>query len=128
MATSGAFSVAKEVVRGGCLSRIVALGMPDDEAQVLTCARIGIAGYLTLDGSLEDVIATIKAAAIGEAHCSPKIAGSLFKHVATMSFDPPRRSGNGELTAREVQILRLVQEDMLGRTGGPSSGWPPAFW
>jgi two-component system, NarL family, nitrate/nitrite response regulator NarL len=115
MAMSGAFSVAKEVARGGGPSKIVALGMPEDETQVLSCAQIGIAGYVTRDGSVEDVVAAIKAAARGEVHCSPKIAGSLFRRIAAMSTERSRRSGNGALTAREAQILKLVQEGMSNK-------------
>ena len=114
MAMTGAFSVAKKVAHGGP-SKIVALGMPEDEMQVLSCAQIGIAGYVTRDGSVDDVIAAIKAAARGEVHCSPKIAGSLFKRIATMSMDRTRRSGNSALTAREAQILKLVQEGMSNK-------------
>src|SRR3569833_1688272 len=114
-APRGAFSVAKEVARGGGPSKIVALGMPEDETQVLSCAQIGIAGYVTRDGSVEDVIAAIKAAARGEVHCSPKIAGSLFRRIAAMSTERPRRTGNGELTVREGQILKLVQQGMSNK-------------
>lgn len=115
MAMSGAFSVAKEVARSGGPSKVVALGMPEDEMQVLTCAQIGIAGYVTRDGSVDDVVAAIKAAARGEVHCSPQIAGSLFKRIAVMSMDRPRRSGKSALTAREGQILKLVQEGMSNK-------------
>jgi two-component system, NarL family, nitrate/nitrite response regulator NarL len=114
MAMSGAFPVAKELARGG-LSKIVALGMPEDDAQVLSCAQVGIAGYVTRDGSVEDVVAAIKAAARGEVHCSPKVAGSLFRRIAAMSMDRSLRSGNGALTARETQILKLIQEGMSNK-------------
>ncbi len=114
MAMSGAFSVARKVARGGP-SKIVALGMPEDEMQVLSCAQIGIAGYVTRDGSFDDVVAAIKAAARGEVHCSPQVAASLFRRVAVMSMDGPRRSGKSALTAREAQILKLVQEGMSNK-------------
>src|SRR5207248_8284287 len=111
---SEAFSVAKALARGGP-SKLVALGMPEDETQVLSCAQIGIAGYVTRDGSVEDVVAAIKAAARGEVHCSPKVAGSLFRRIAAMSTERSRRSGNGSLTAREAQILKLIQEGMSNK-------------
>ena len=114
MAMTGAFSVAKEVARDG-RSKIVALGMPEEETQVLSCAQIGIAGYVTRDGSVEDVVAAIKAAARGEVHCSPKIAGSLFRRIAALSNEQEGRGGNGTLTAREAQILKLVQEGMSNK-------------
>jgi two-component system nitrate/nitrite response regulator NarL len=115
MAMSEAFAVAKEVARVGSLSKIVALGMPDDETQVLSCAQIGIAGYVTRDGSVEDVVAAIKAAARGEVHCSPKIAGSLFRRIAALSTERPGKAAGGALTAREAQILKLVQEGMSNK-------------
>jgi two-component system, NarL family, nitrate/nitrite response regulator NarL len=115
MAMAGAFAVAKEVARGGSHSKIVALGMPDDETQVLSCAQIGIAGYVTRDGSVEDVVAAIKAAARGEVHCSPKIAGSLFRRIAALSAERSGRTVSGALTAREAQILKLVQEGMSNK-------------
>jgi two-component system, NarL family, nitrate/nitrite response regulator NarL len=113
MAMSGAFLVAKEVVRRR--GKIVALGMPESEAQVLSCAQLGISAYVTCDGSVEDVVAAIRAAARGEAHCSPKVAGSLFRRLHVMSTEPPLRSANVALTSREGQILKLVQEGMSNK-------------
>ena len=115
MAMSGASSVAKAVGRGGGSSKVIALGMPDDEVQVLTFAQIGIAGYVTHDGSVEDVVAAIKAAARGEVLCSPKIAGSLFRRIAAMSNERMPRSTKGLLTAREAQILKLIQKGMSNK-------------
>jgi two-component system, NarL family, nitrate/nitrite response regulator NarL len=115
MAMNGAFAVAKEVARVGTGSKVVALGMPDDETQVLSCAQIGIAGYVTRDGSAEDVVAAIKAAARGEVHCSPRIAGSLFRRIAALSTERSGRAAAGALTAREAQILKLVQEGMSNK-------------
>jgi two-component system nitrate/nitrite response regulator NarL len=115
MAMGGAFGVAKELARVGSRSRTVALGMPEDESQVLSCAEIGISGYVTRDGSVEDVVAAIRAAARGEVHCSPKIAGSLFRRIAALSIERPGRTTTGALTAREAQILKLVQEGMSNK-------------
>ena len=115
MAMGGAFSVAEEVTRRGGAGKIVALGIPDDETQVLSCAQIGIAGYVTRDGSIEDVVAAIKAARHGEVHCSPKVAGSLFRRIVAMSTERPRRSSKCALTQREAQILSLIQEGMSNK-------------
>jgi two-component system, NarL family, nitrate/nitrite response regulator NarL len=115
MAMTGAFGVAKEVARVSNRCKIVALGMPEDETQVLSCAEIGISGYVTRDGSVEDVVAALRAAARGEVHCSPKIAGSLFRRIAALSTERPARPATGALTAREAQILKLVQEGMSNK-------------
>jgi len=115
MGMNGAISVAREVARRGGSSKIVALGMSEDDTQVLSCAQIGVAGYVTRDGSVEDVVTAIKAAARGEVHCSPKVAGSLVRRIAAMSAERPRRTGNGGLTAREAQILKLIQQGMSNK-------------
>ena len=115
MAMNGALAVAREVVRVGSRSKIVALGMPEDETQVLSCAQLGISGYVTRDGSVAEVVAAIKAAARGEVHCSPKIAGSLIRRIAALSTERQGRPATGTLTAREAQILKLVQEGMSNK-------------
>lgn len=115
LAMGGAFSAAKELACGGGASKVVALGMTEDESQMLRCAKSGIAGYVMRDGSVEDVVAAVKSAARREVHCSAKVAGSPFGHLAAMTAESPRRSGNDALTPREAQILEFVQEGMSNR-------------
>lgn len=115
MAMSGAFSVAQELARCGGPGRIVALGMPEDETRVLSCAQIGIAGYVMHDDCVNDVIAAIKAVASGEVHCSPKIAGTVFKRIAVMSTHRASHPDRGTLTARESEVLKLIQEGMSNK-------------
>src|SRR5882724_6215812 len=107
MARDDAFSVARQIGRFAGASRIVALGMPEDEAEVLNCAQLGIAGYVTCEASIADMLAAVEATARGEVHCSPKIAGSLFRRIAALSTES-RGSTPNALTARESQILKLL--------------------
>jgi two-component system nitrate/nitrite response regulator NarL len=121
MAMAEAFSVALQIQRQAGPSRIVALGMSESESEVLSCAQIGIAGYVTRDGSVADMLAAVEAAARGEVHCSPKIAGSLFRRLATLSSG--RGSGAPQvLTARESQILKLLQQGMSNKMISRSLG------
>ena len=120
MAMSDAFAVARQLGRIPAASRIVALGMAENEAEVLNCAQLGIAGYVTRDASISDMLETIEAAARGEVHCSPKIAGSLFRRIATLSSTS--RSKPSALTARESQILHLLQQGMSNKMISRSLG------
>ena len=116
MAMSDAFSVARQLGRFAGTSRIVALGMAENEAEVLNCAQIGIAGYVTREASIADMLEAVEATARGEVHCSPKIAGSLFRRIAALSTE--RANGGvapNALTARESQILRLLQQGMSNK-------------
>jgi two-component system nitrate/nitrite response regulator NarL len=120
MAMTDAFSVARHLTRFAGASRIVALGMPENEAEVLNCAQLGIAGYVTREASIADMLAAVEATARGEVHCSPKIAGSLFRRIAALS------SSNGStpnaLTGRESQILKLLQQGMSNKMISRSLG------
>jgi len=122
MAMDGAYSVAKQVARVSRITKVVALGMPESEADVLSCASVGVAGYVTRAASLSDALEAIRAAARGEVRCSPRIAGFLFRHIATLSSERPRPDSIAGLTARESQILRLLQQGlsnkMISRTLG----------
>ena len=46
-----------EKARDNLLGRIVALGMAEDEAEVLNCAQLGIAGYVTREASIAELLA-----------------------------------------------------------------------
>jgi len=120
MAMSDAFAVARQLGRTPGACRIVALGMAESEAEVLNVAQWGIAGYVTRDASIADMLQAIEATARGEVHCSPKIAGSLFRRIATLSST--NRGTPSALTARESQILRLLQQGMSNKMISRSLG------
>jgi two-component system nitrate/nitrite response regulator NarL len=123
MAMNDAFQLAGQLARFDGASRIVALGMSENETEVLNCAQLGISGYVTRDASIADMLAAVEATARGEVHCSPKIAGSLFRRIAALSTE--RSTGNSaphSLTARESQILRLLQQGMSNKMISRSLG------
>lgn len=123
MAMAEALAIARQIARESKITKVVALGMPELELDVLSCAAAGIAGYVTRGGSMGDVLEAIRAAARGEVRCSPKIAGFLFRHIATLST--AERGGAGSapsLTAREAEILRLVQQGMSNKMISRSLG------
>jgi len=122
MAMSDAFSAARQLGRFAGGSRIIALGMAENEAEVLNCAQLGIAGYVTRDASVAEMLSTVEATARGEVHCSPKIAGSLFRRIAALSTERSNGSTPNALTARESQILKLLQQGMSNKMISRSLG------
>jgi two-component system nitrate/nitrite response regulator NarL len=95
---------------------VVALGIRDAAGDVIACAEAGIAGYVTRDGSLADLVAAIEGAARGEMACSPQIAGDLVRHVARLADQrrPPEPEAV-ELTARQVEILSLIDDGLSNK-------------
>ncbi|MBX5462300.1 MAG: response regulator transcription factor [Steroidobacteraceae bacterium] len=115
MAMDGAYALARQVARTSRNTKVVALGMPEAEAAVISCAEVGISGYVTRTGSANDAIEAIRAAARGEVRCSPKIAGFLFRHIAALSGERNGTDPVAGLTAREMQILRLLQQGLSNK-------------
>src|SRR6266542_2439346 len=63
--------------------KLVAIGVPEVKREVMALAEAGVSGYLTPDGSIEDLAAVVESVSRGETLCSPGIAATLFRHVAT---------------------------------------------
>src|SRR5207245_3665031 len=53
--------------------------------------------------------ATIVAVTIGEALCSPRVAGALFKRIALLAAAVPGGHPATVLSRREAEILALIQ-------------------
>ena len=122
MLMAEAFSIARQVPKVSRHSKVVALCVSEVEAEIFTCAEAGVAGYVTRDGSVNDVLAAIESAARGELHCSPKIAALLSRRIAALSTE--RRSSGvlAGLTVREEQILRLMQQGLSNKMISRSLG------
>ncbi len=116
MAMDGALAVARQISRQARGSKVVALGMPEFETEVLSCASVGVSGYVTRGASMDDVLEAIQAAARGEVRCSPRVAGFLFRHIASLAQEQAAPSPTGpSLTARESQILELLRQGMTNK-------------
>ncbi|GAA1896320.1 response regulator [Asanoa iriomotensis] len=88
-------------------TRVVVLTTYETDADILRAVEAGAAGYLLKDASRMDLLAAVRAAARGETVLSPSVATRLLHRVRN-----PRPDG---LSAREVEVLRLVAE---GRSNG----------
>jgi two-component system nitrate/nitrite response regulator NarL len=87
--------------------KIVALAMPDGDRHVIAGAEAGVAGYVTREASLDELVATVQSVANGEMPCSARVAAALARRLASVvsarAADP-----SGELTAREREVLQLM--------------------
>lgn len=80
--------------------KIVVLTTYENDADILRAVEAGAAGYLLKDASRADLANAIRAAARGETVLAPSVAGRLVDRV--------RRPVTQTLSAREVEVLRLV--------------------
>jgi DNA-binding NarL/FixJ family response regulator len=87
---------------------VLALGLCEEEAEVVRCLELGVSGYLPREGSLAELIRCVEAACAGEFRCSARVAGILARRLARAPADGSGPDGAAQLTPREVSVLRLL--------------------
>ena len=96
--------------------RIVMVDMDSDEATFLRAVRAGSVGYLLKDASAMEVAAAIRAVAVGEAVCPPRLSMFLFRYIAQQAAEPPTSvRGDVGLSRREQQIVELLRERLTNK-------------
>jgi two-component system, NarL family, nitrate/nitrite response regulator NarL len=113
----GCLALVRAVHDAGPSPKLVAFAASDADDALITYIEAGIDGYVTRDGSLSDVVATVESVGRGEPIVSPRLAASLFQHLAgrRRRDDRDNSSRTPELTSRERQILGLVEQGMANK-------------
>lgn len=111
-----------ELVLALCASqadlKVVALGVTEHErSEVVRLAEAGVAGYVTRDASLRDLVAVLEASARGEVLCPPRMVAALLGRIATLAAAVPPQPAppTAEITAREAEILDLVDQGLSNK-------------
>jgi DNA-binding NarL/FixJ family response regulator len=91
------------------LTRVLVLTISDHDADVLDAILAGACGYLMKDASIDELMAGIRAAAIGESLISSHIAGKVLQRVRATSSQPEMAETiRTELSDREIEVLKLI--------------------
>jgi DNA-binding NarL/FixJ family response regulator len=83
----------------------------------LAYAEAGVSGYVTCEQPVEDVVRAVKAVARGEMLCTPRVAATLVRHVATLAAGLGAREipAVTSLTPREIEIVGLIDRGMSNK-------------
>src|SRR6187401_1812959 len=91
------------------LTRVLVLTISDQDSDVLDAILAGACGYLLKDSSIQDLMAGIQSAAVGESLISPHIAAKVLQRVrATTSQPDVAEAIRTELSDREIEVLKLI--------------------
>jgi DNA-binding NarL/FixJ family response regulator len=91
------------------LTRVLVLTISDHDSDVLDAILAGACGYLMKDATIEELMAGIRAAAIGESLISSHIAGKVLQRVRATSSQPEMAETiRTELSDREIEVLKLI--------------------
>jgi DNA-binding NarL/FixJ family response regulator len=99
-----------QLAEHGFAGHVLVLTTYDTDADVLPAIEAGATGYLLKDAPREELVRAVRAAARGEAVLSPAVATRVLGQVRgePASADPT-------LSARELEVLRLVAQGMTNR-------------
>jgi two-component system, NarL family, nitrate/nitrite response regulator NarL len=97
-------------------TQLIAFAVDDEVSSVITCAEAGAAGYVSVNGEIDDLVSAVERAARGELLCSPRIASELFRHVGERSLRRGSNEAQGPLlTNREHQVLALLRQRLSNK-------------
>jgi DNA-binding NarL/FixJ family response regulator len=91
------------------LTRVLMLTISDQDNDVIDAILAGACGYLLKDSSIQELMAGIRAASMGESLISPTIASKVLQRVRASSTQPEIESTiRAELSDREIEVLKLI--------------------
>jgi DNA-binding NarL/FixJ family response regulator len=99
----------REILERHPRTRVLALTVVSDDADVAEVVEAGACGFLAKDTPIDGVVLAVRAAANGIAWLSPRAADVVLGRVRR---DEPEQSQDfdlaDELSARELEVLRLI--------------------
>jgi len=96
-------------------AKVIALAVPAVENEVVAWAEAGAHGFLTCDGSLEDLVLAIESAVRDEMPCPPRLAAALLRRVCVLAAEPSAGNLERRLTLRERQFTELLREGLSNK-------------
>jgi DNA-binding NarL/FixJ family response regulator len=110
-------SFVRRVQNATAHTRIILIGMEDEERFLLQAIRAGVVGFLHSDASSADIVCAIRAVANGEAFCPPRFCMILFRNIAqTLPAQPDMQLFvQLGLSRREQQLLPLIAQGLTNK-------------
>ena len=94
-------------------AKIIVLTSYADDEKIFSAIRAGASGYLMKDVSPQDLAKAIRMARDGDPLLHPDVARRLMDHVSHP--EPPGAAAVARLTAREVEVLRLIARGLANK-------------
>lgn len=110
--STGAIRIAARAARE---RPVIALGLEESDDELLSFAEAGAAAFVTKNSSIDDLVAAMRAAAMGELCCPPRIVRRMQERLADLAAERDRRMGLDKLSQREQHILCLVERSMSNK-------------
>ena len=99
----------------GTLPPTIILTTFDDDEIVLEGVRAGARGYLLKDVSLSELVGAIRTVVAGGSALPPIVSQRAVRDAKAVRADFPRLDPPDPLTAREIEVLRLMTRGYSNR-------------
>jgi DNA-binding NarL/FixJ family response regulator len=100
----------EQLVAENSAARILVLSMIKDKECVFQCLRAGAKGYLLKNCAAEELVVAIRTLATGGSYLCSKITDLVLDDIAGSSSARSTFSFPGELSNRELEVLRLIAD------------------
>jgi DNA-binding NarL/FixJ family response regulator len=100
--------ITRRLYRQNCPSAILILTVHDDTETIFGLLAAGATGYVLKVDALETLASAVRATAQGESWLSPRVAGQVVRRA----MGEERVGGPFPLTAREIDVLRLLAQGL----------------
>jgi DNA-binding NarL/FixJ family response regulator len=98
----------RRIAASGSPARVIILTTHDVDEYVFAAVRAGASGFMLKDVRPADLVEGIRVVAAGDALLAPSVTRRLLDRFAGTLPDTTPPSDLGELTEREVEVLRFV--------------------
>ncbi len=108
MPTLDGIEATRRIAEGGRAPRVLILTTFDLDEYVFEGLRAGASGFLLKDAGADELMHAVRVIAAGEALLSPSITRRLIEDYTRRPPLAERPDALGELTPRELEVLRLI--------------------
>jgi DNA-binding NarL/FixJ family response regulator len=111
------FAQVKDLLKTQPGVKLAILNADPEQKNLLTCIRVGVAGFILKDADAVDVVDTIRAVSIGHKIIPPSIAVSICRQLYEEKSPSNGASSlvGAHITVREQQILNLMIDGLTNK-------------
>jgi two-component system, NarL family, nitrate/nitrite response regulator NarL len=115
VASESDLGTVRQLVARGKERKVVAVGVPESEKAVLAMVEAGVSGFVLANEGIPALVDALHGAVRGEIRCSPRMTAMLAHRVATLAAMQQRVPVGANLTARELEIVALIDERLSNK-------------
>ena len=87
---------------------LVAVGLSERRHEVTRCGHAGFVGYVTREGSFDELYRVLSDVMAGRLACTAEVSGELMRALFRMGAPAENVQPDETLTRREEEVLRLI--------------------